>query len=135
MFYTPQRNAFPDNVLLEEASYLFGEKKKTGRVGLSEGHRGRVVHTVWAQAGQSRVSFQVGEPPIKASEASGLVFTRVGGQKGHNRAYRDHLLPDMLCSGSKKAKLEPDRRRGSCLGHSVATFQVRSKLLPGRVQA
>ena len=23
------------------------------------------------------------------------MFTRVGGQKGHNRAYRDHLLPDI----------------------------------------
>ena len=67
MFYTPQRNAFPDNVLLEEASYLFGEKKKTGRVGLSEGHGGRVVHTVWAQAGQGRASFQVGESPVKGT--------------------------------------------------------------------
>lgn len=108
-------------------------KKKTGRAGLSEGHRGRVVHTVWAQAGQGRVSFQVGESPIKASEASGLVFTRLRGQKGHNRAYRGHLLPYMVCSRSKKAKLETDRR-GSCLGHSVVTFQVRSRFFPRKVQ-
>ena len=117
-----------------EASYLFGEKKKTGRAGLSAGHRGRVVRTVWAQAGQGRVSFQVGESPLKASEASGLVFTRLRGQKGHNRACRDHLLPYMVRSGSKKAKLETDSRRGSCLGHSVVTFQVRSEFFPRKVQ-
>lgn len=30
LLYTPQRNAFPDNVLVEEASYLLGEKKRQG---------------------------------------------------------------------------------------------------------